>query len=420
MFSVGHCFIKEPYFVTQRVRGLQSFACETFEQAQKRTYNNVFGLKFLSLALSDDARPSLKWFQYQWPRYEYKRGCFNDMENVGLTIQFIVRNKTVLQQCILENWGETDVELELAFCKGMRIWDLDHVTDDYEFNQTEPSDQNAGPGPAGFGWVHINHFRKRSSGARADSQQSNHKRKSTSSHSTHTKKDEPNHGVALVISMTLDGKMIKFSPGQSPNVWKQTLKARPSTSGHRSQKLEMVTAYKLVLLEKPLSDWKTFVVPSKAMDPSRFFREAKSVSLFRTSITRISGKDDLAYIFDKRHSETLEGEEIKGEAGRGNLPEDGVATVDIQPQNESSPTFDHKPTPENTSPTMEHIEFSARRNLEHILGVCAIPVAVHVSGESAEGIVWKKLRGVQPIALSCGDLSGHRICTTSSLYVLGL
>lgn len=417
MFSAGHRYIEEPYSVTLRARDIHFLASESFEQAQRRQFSDTFGLKFLNLELLDDARPKLKWFQYQWPRYKYGRRCFKSMESVGLTIQFIVRDRTVFQQCILENRGKTDVCLDLAFCKGMRIWDLDHVTNDYGFNKKTSDSQDAGPGPGGFGWVHVNRFREGSPDARTDSQHSSRSTKSNRSHSNRSEKDQPNHGVALVVSMAVGGEMIRFSPGQSAHIWKQTLKAKSSTPGSKSQKLEIVTAYKLVLLENPLSDWKTFVVPLKKMNPSRFLREAKALSWFRTSITRISETDYLAYSYD-RNSETLRDEENERDAGILNVSQDAIPAVDSQPQTEPSPAINHESAPEKTSPIMNHIEFAVRRNLEHILGVCAIPVTVHVSEENAEGVIWQKLRDVEPIALSCGDLSGHRICTTSSLYVL--
>ncbi|KAK7722770.1 hypothetical protein SLS63_009165 [Diaporthe eres] len=296
--------------------------------------------------------------------------------NVGLTIQYIVRDRTVFQQCILENRGEIDVDLQFAFCKAMRICDLDHVTDHYEFNETTSDDQNAGPGPGGFGWVHVNEFRKESPGARTNFQHSSHTTKSSSSRSSHNEKDQPNHGVALVVSMAVGGEMIRFSPGQSPHIWKQTLKAKSNTSEPTSRKLEIVTAYKLVLLTDPLSDWKTFVVPLKEMNLSRLLGEATEVSSFRISMPRICGNDDLSHSYDRRHSETLADEENKGEAGMVNVSQDEDATVESEPQTEPSPAIHHEPTPERTSPIMEHIEFSTRRNLAHILDVCAIPVAI--------------------------------------------
>lgn len=420
MFSASHYYAETPYLVQQRARDLHYLALEPFEQSQRQEHSDVFGLKFRNLDLLDNAPPTLTWLQYRWPRYEYRGRCFKGMENVGLTIQFIVRNRTVFQQCILENQGETDVDLVLAFCKGISISDLDHVTNDYEFNKTTSNYENAGPGPGGFSWVHVNRFRKGSPGARTESRRSMHETKSNSSHSNR-ENTEPNYGVALIVSMAVNGEVVRFSPGQAPHIWKQTLKARLRTPGGRCQKLEIVTAYKLVLLANPLSYWRTFVVPLKEMNPSKFLREARAVSSLRTSITRISGNDDLTHTYDKQRSDTLK--DIVPQvfqAGLVDNSQDGTATVGSKPQAKPSPAVDHDPTSEKTSRTMDHIEFTVRRNLEHILGVCAIPVAVSVSEWDVEGSVWEKLRDVQPIALTCGDLSGHRICTSSSLYVLSL
>lgn len=420
MFSASHYYAETPYLVQERARDLHYLALEPFERSQRQEHYTMFGLKFRNLDLLNNDPPRLTWLQYRWPRYEYRGRCFKSMENVGLTIQFIVQNRTVFQQCILENRGETDVDLVLAFCKGISISDLDHVTNDYEFNKTTSNYENAGPGPGGFTWVHVNRFREGSPDARPESQCSMHETKSNSSHSNR-ESTEPNYGVALVVSMAVNGKVIRFSPGQAPHIWKQTLKAKSCTPEGRCQKLEIVTAYKLVLLASPMSDWRTFVVPLKEMNPSKFLREARAVSSFRTSIIRINGNNDLTYTYDTQRSDTLKdivSQEVQ--AGLVDVSQEETATVGSKPQAKPSPAVNHGPTSEKTSRTMDHIEFMARRNLEHILGVCAIPVAVNVSGENAEGSVWEKLRDVQPIALTCGDLSGHRICTSSSLYVLSL
>jgi hypothetical protein len=50
-----------------------------------------------------------------------------------------------------------------------------------------------------------------------------------------------------------------------------------------------------------------------------------------------------------------------------------------------------------------HLNFILRRNLEHILSVCSIPV-----GEPSEN-------GIVPIALTCGDITYHRIMAGASL-----
>lgn len=310
-----------------------------------------------------------------------------------MTIQSIVRDGIVLQQCIMENRGDADVEIHFAFCKAMRIWDLDHVTDDYAFNKTTPNDQNAGPGPGGFGWVHLNRFNEGALGT--------------------------SHGVALVISVAVNGKVISFSPGQSAHMWKQILQAKSDTLEGRSQELEIVMAYKLILVEDPVSDWTKFIIPLEDMEANRFLREARAVPSPRTFITRTNDQDSSACSEVSRHSETLVSDVKKGESDITNVPQDWAASAPYSElQTELSPAVDCEPMPTKADSITDHIEFTVQRNLEHILSVCAIPV--RVSGGRDEGLIWDKLRDVQPIALTCGDMSGHRISTVSSLCVLTL
>ncbi|KAL7791914.1 hypothetical protein V8C37DRAFT_416623 [Trichoderma ceciliae] len=51
-----------------------------------------------------------------------------------------------------------------------------------------------------------------------------------------------------------------------------------------------------------------------------------------------------------------------------------------------------------------HLDFALRRNLEHILSVCSIPLPYFPDD------------GIPPIALTCGDISGHRVATAASFY----
>ncbi|KAM0321174.1 hypothetical protein ACHAPQ_009629 [Fusarium lateritium] len=59
---------------------------------------------------------------------------------------------------------------------------------------------------------------------------------------------------------------------------------------------------------------------------------------------------------------------------------------------------------EQTFTVDSHLNFSLRRNLEHILSVCSIPIST--SGD----------HGHPTIALTCGDLDGHRVATSASFY----
>ncbi|KAL1622898.1 hypothetical protein SLS56_008579 [Neofusicoccum ribis] len=59
-----------------------------------------------------------------------------------------------------------------------------------------------------------------------------------------------------------------------------------------------------------------------------------------------------------------------------------------------------------------HFDFVFRRNLEHILSVCSIPIPLESAKNDTEarGSISKPA-----IALTCGDMSGHRIVTSSTL-----
>jgi hypothetical protein len=54
-------------------------------------------------------------------------------------------------------------------------------------------------------------------------------------------------------------------------------------------------------------------------------------------------------------------------------------------------------------PGDENLDYALKRNLEHILSVCSIPV-----GDNTEGTI-------QPTAITCGDLAGHRVANEASL-----
>lgn len=65
---------------------------------------------------------------------------------------------------------------------------------------------------------------------------------------------------------------------------------------------------------------------------------------------------------------------------------------------------------------MKKIEYLTWRHLEHILSVCAMPIAslpnsVRAQKQNEE----LKGEGVDMVALTCGDMSGHRVCTSASL-----
>jgi len=61
------------------------------------------------------------------------------------------------------------------------------------------------------------------------------------------------------------------------------------------------------------------------------------------------------------------------------------------------------------------LEYSARRNIEHILSACSVPVTDKFvwDYDRIDDVPTKEL-AESLVALTCGDLSGHRVCSSAS------
>lgn len=84
-------------------------------------------------------------------------------------------------------------------------------------------------------------------------------------------------------------------------------------------------------------------------------------------------------------------------------------------------------TPTQASSPTSHIEYVAWIHLEYVLSVCAVPVLTPTLVEDcssqdrdfhsvSQTTPWedKAEEDDTPVALTCGDMSGHRICTSAS------
>jgi hypothetical protein len=62
------------------------------------------------------------------------------------------------------------------------------------------------------------------------------------------------------------------------------------------------------------------------------------------------------------------------------------------------------------------LDYPTRRNIQHMLSVCAIPVTDRLVWKgSIEDVAKPRLSKDSQIAFTCGDMSGHRICNSASL-----
>lgn len=397
MFSADHPSVQEPYLVTGRATELEELSQRPFHFGGAFSDGEQYGLKFPKLNLKSDAQPQLKWTHCRWPRHEYSEGDFENLPTLKLTMQWMIRDKVVLQQCILENCGEDSFDVDLAFSTSIHIRDLDHVDDDFDFNEEGSSNHDIGPGPEKFSSVCVHKFNTDPPAERPKTSDGSegHLESEQSPHNDGHRLEKP-YGISVISSIAIDNKVQSFDC----NEWKLPVKGRQLSGGPH----EIIIAYKMNLVTAPEPHWMTNIIQWKDMKVSKFLREQRPCRPLPLYVPAF---------FDKARSNNESTETDGGgtfsDPGAMILPnpeEPGTAPPEMK-YIATNPTRDVP----GSSSEMRHLGFAARRNLEHILSVCAIQVTSDASAVSYP----EALRDVEAIALTCGDMSGHRICWSASL-----
>lgn len=356
MFSVDHAGVDEPYQVRGRAWELHARSQQPFHfrYGPIPQFEPPYGLRFPGLVLRHGTRPRLQWTHWRWPRYEYHAGCFEGHPNLKLTIQWMVHEKILLQQCLLENDAD-DVELSVEFSTSMMIRDLDHVDGVSSFNKEDKKNHDNGPGPGGYSWVCVHKLPGEEQNSNAPAVASNSR-----------------HGISVVCSVAINGEVQLFKSTRSAQSW--TLPGNNEQmreADNQRHAVEVITAYKMQLVDIMNLDWKTQVIPWDRMNVSQFILGGETV---RTRTERIPT----------------------------NPPVGTPGTI-------SPPKIPGAPH--------NHLIFAARRNLEHILSVCAVQTTLGAPDDTVAHSLPHALRGskLRAVALTCGDMSGHRICWSASL-----
>lgn len=274
------------------------------------------------------------------------------------------------------------------------------------------------------------------------------------------------HSVVSVMCLYVNGTAQKMEMKPRP-MNKIIGPYRSSTSV-----LEIAVAYKMIVVPKGRVHWKNFLIPAEMADVSTML-EVETEQLWGHSITddckcghslcdlglsmvdlemwnvsqntsgdgQASQDSGITNHGAKRsmevHGDTttiansqmdVKKEEISTEAEssyKHGAAQDTTATTSAGGAMRTSP----KPSPIN------NIEYLVWRHTEHILSVCSIPLSVpllsHADGVSEPTSIERNLlrsspdvldtsEGQEidpeiPLALTCGDTSGHRICTSASL-----
>lgn len=156
--------MQAPCWVGRRADDLRELSQQPFHIGPAIPHIWSYGLRFPDLLTKPNAQPQLKWAYWRWPRHEYSRGDFENYPKLKLTTQWMVHEKTILQQCLLRNDGDDDIQIDVEFSKPMEIRDLDQFCLPNEFNRWTTRNHYVGPGPKGYSWVWMHRFPEASLG----------------------------------------------------------------------------------------------------------------------------------------------------------------------------------------------------------------------------------------------------------------
>lgn len=492
-FSMDQESTDEPYFVCGRASDLQDLVKDTGR------------LLSYDLIIPDDFFPheplNVKWVNWRWPRYEYNP----DMTGTKASAQWTVHDGIVLKQLVLENATNEEIKFNFSFTKDMLIRDLDYLDSRYHFN-----DSNEGysyvPGPNGFGYVCVHTLEpqvkvdsdkrdiieippkdpgsmptiqvydpsppfvaaptintqtvrpeiqvaEQTVGPSMNAQpvppmlaeQAKGKAENSHERGTHT---DNSHAVASVITIFVNGKAIMTQGSSGSHTFTLPGKESGSTQPYgKPATLELVVAYKMILLPNVPIDWRNFLVSAGEADVNTILQRETELlwdpsDNFQLSSLGISLVDvepeiqnqtskfpDTQSTNNSPNKHTNQDiHDSKATTGFRASKEHTATTIDEHRQTKKleipplittgmaeSPTG----TPNKTT-SKNHIEYLMWRHLEHILSVCATPLSTPALFEDAERPTSgpagpSTLKEATPVALTCGDMAGHRICTSASL-----
>ncbi|KAF5523655.1 hypothetical protein CGCA056_v004233 [Colletotrichum aenigma] len=387
IFCADHTTTNEPYSVQERAEDL------LFLSRDKSRQRFTYGLRVLGISMKNCHH--LGYVHDRWPRYEVED------KSLKLTIQWMVREKTVLQQCIITNTGETDVDIPMEFCKGLHIRDMDYLDPMDKFNDDWDGHVPV-QGPNNYGWVLAHPLKRKGAteekrptkdtpmqlmrlgsrkptNATVDSHKGDMWGYSGNVKLPHAENDDNQDTIAVVISVFVDGRAIRFGTANQKSHEKMVRRIRGGAA------IEVVSGYKMVRFTDSRASWEDFVISANVADVSNHLTFAsKFFTTFSPCAHEPSHVDH-----GQRDGETGRDRRRNWISPLPTGPPKGLLEIEDQSVNQS----------------FNHIDFVARRKLEHILSVCAIPLR----DPEEEG-------DIVPVALTCGDTSGHRVSSPASFF----
>ncbi|KAK7724596.1 hypothetical protein SLS63_008576 [Diaporthe eres] len=218
-------------------------------------------------------------------------------------------------------------------------------------------------------------------------------------------------GVASVITVFVDGRAVKMDAGRTSHhsEWREV---------RAGETFQLVVAYKLVSISNLVGmSWKDFIISAEAADINHFLN--KEANRFKTESTIC----DLGLT----SVDTKEVEMIPTAASESSGTT-GTTAQEHQTKWHGSIALPNSIPEDSGADLKPYLEYLAWRHLEYILSACTVPFCV---GKNVEGREYLypftdkqdggrkeefKYQDLPYVALTCGDMSGHRVVTSTSYF----
>ncbi|KAF7531823.1 hypothetical protein G7054_g8512 [Neopestalotiopsis clavispora] len=419
MFSADHQCVAEPYLVIKRTADLQNLIGQS-SYDKKTTYGAHFpGLRSLF-------GPELAFVHNRWPRFddvldhdwqniaERELLDIQDLDNLRthlrsesscsskLSTSWVVIDGIVFQHCVVKNNSSNlTLDFDIQFEENMLIRDLDHLDPGYSSNKEINDNYFTFLGPQQQSWVRLHQFQQTQGGQ-------NQKRRSNEEVTTGS--------VAVVVSVLIDNQLQSWSRTATNTAPDNETFPRQSDTQNNDSGAE--TLRDDGRPEERKNRWSHTLAPKKKVEITfayQMYYTRDSQHEMRNSF----GHVDKSLIEKARN--ILGGDHDPGMFNLASLFPITNEDVEILPENQSnhpnnldgwSASRLEDPSGEISSMSpLNHLVYFTGRNLEHILSVCAIPI--HSDDEGLKGL---ENLGVQPVALTCGDMAFHRVNTGASFF----
>ncbi|KAJ4386031.1 hypothetical protein N0V93_008922 [Gnomoniopsis smithogilvyi] len=344
LFSIDQEPTEEPYYVVDRAKALGEISESPFGAG----YSYFFRMS----AWPDVPPTTIKWVSYRWPRFEW------ELEGKKIVFQYYVHKGIVLQQLLFQNLSDEKWELDLAVVEKMAIRDLDFLSP-----QASPEEATKPSEPVEYGFVRTKSF---------------------------PSSLQPLSTIAASMDVFIDGQRQKFK--ESLNV--------PLSALTNGECREIVAAYSLrvVPTERGNDFWQKSMLPAAEANISTFLWGFRKLE--EDKVTVVPPPRDISLT---PYTTNLRAQAILGNDSENTRQHTALPPTTADPPQEVVPVFQSKS--DGLRKRIRKLRYLTARHLEHILSVCAVPIA---DPNTEPGIT-------TGVALTCGDMSGHRICTSASL-----